>query len=325
MPPRTIRWCARASSTSTATGGNAFRDYQLPEAALTLKQGVGRLIRSEEDYGVVVICDPRMVGRPYGRVFLAALPPMTVTRDEDEARRFLARHAPRLPAQCARPRGHVKILAIDTATENCSAALLIDEQLATREALLQRGAAERILPMVQELLGAAAVALADLDAIAFGRGPGGFTGVRLAASVTQGLAYAPASRLFRSRTCGRWRSGRWTRRERRSVLVCADARMRRCTGRALRATRPGWRRRLGAEQVGPPETVELPPDWQAPAGVLGGGSGFAAYPQLRPAWPQSAGIQPAAAPGGRDRPAGGRGGAGGPARPRKGHAGLPAR
>ena len=65
----------------TASGGNAFRDYQLPEAALALKQGAGRLIRSEEDYGVVVICDPRMVGRSYGRVFLAALPPMTVTRD----------------------------------------------------------------------------------------------------------------------------------------------------------------------------------------------------------------------------------------------------
>ncbi len=81
----------------TACGGNAFRDYQLPEAALTLKQGAGRLIRSEDDYGVVVICDPRMVGRNYGRVFLAALPPMTVTRDEDEARRFLVRHAPRLP------------------------------------------------------------------------------------------------------------------------------------------------------------------------------------------------------------------------------------
>ncbi len=46
-----------------ATGGNAFRDYQLPEAALALKQGVGRLIRSEEDYGTVVICDPRMMGR----------------------------------------------------------------------------------------------------------------------------------------------------------------------------------------------------------------------------------------------------------------------
>jgi ATP-dependent DNA helicase DinG len=77
-----------------ATGGNAFRDYQLPEAALALKQGVGRLIRSEEDFGAVVICDPRIVGRSYGRVFLNALPAMTVTRDHDEALRFLRRHTP---------------------------------------------------------------------------------------------------------------------------------------------------------------------------------------------------------------------------------------
>jgi ATP-dependent DNA helicase DinG len=79
----------------TASGGNAFRDYQLPEAALALKQGAGRLIRSEDDYGVVVICDPRMVARTYGRVFLAALPPMSLTQDADEVLRFLARHAPR--------------------------------------------------------------------------------------------------------------------------------------------------------------------------------------------------------------------------------------
>ena len=82
----------------TASGANAFRDYQLPEAALALKQGAGRLIRSEDDYGVIAICDPRMLGRAYGRVFLAALPPMTVTQDAAEARRFLARHAPRAPA-----------------------------------------------------------------------------------------------------------------------------------------------------------------------------------------------------------------------------------
>lgn len=77
-----------------ATGGNAFRDYQLPEAALALKQGVGRLIRSEEDYGTVVICDPRMMGRGYGKVLLAALPAMTPTRDLDEALRFIRKHAP---------------------------------------------------------------------------------------------------------------------------------------------------------------------------------------------------------------------------------------
>lgn len=79
-----------------ATGGNAFRDYQLPEAARALKQGVGRLIRSEEDFGAVVICDPRMAGRGYGRVFVAALPAMPVTRDREQVLSFLARHAPRL-------------------------------------------------------------------------------------------------------------------------------------------------------------------------------------------------------------------------------------
>jgi ATP-dependent DNA helicase DinG len=77
-----------------ASGGNAFRDYQLPEAALALKQGVGRLIRSEDDFGAVVICDPRIVGKGYGRTFLAALPAMTRTRDADEVARFLSRHSP---------------------------------------------------------------------------------------------------------------------------------------------------------------------------------------------------------------------------------------
>jgi ATP-dependent DNA helicase DinG len=77
-----------------ATGRSAFREYQLPEAALALKQGVGRLIRSEEDFGAVAICDPRLLGRAYGKVFLAALPPMTITRDPQGALDFLARHAP---------------------------------------------------------------------------------------------------------------------------------------------------------------------------------------------------------------------------------------
>jgi len=82
-----------------STGGNPFREYQLPEAALALKQGVGRLIRSEDDFGAVVICDPRMVGKGYGRVFVAALPAMTVTREHDEVVRFLRGHAPQLAAE----------------------------------------------------------------------------------------------------------------------------------------------------------------------------------------------------------------------------------
>jgi ATP-dependent DNA helicase DinG len=55
-------------------GGNPFRDYQLPEAVLKLKQGFGRLIRTRRDRGTVVILDPRVVTKPYGRVFLDSLP-----------------------------------------------------------------------------------------------------------------------------------------------------------------------------------------------------------------------------------------------------------
>jgi ATP-dependent DNA helicase DinG len=70
-------------------GGSGFLDYQLPEAALMLKQGVGRLIRDEADRGVMMLCDPRLVSRGYGRRILASLPPMRRTRDAREAADFL--------------------------------------------------------------------------------------------------------------------------------------------------------------------------------------------------------------------------------------------
>jgi ATP-dependent DNA helicase DinG len=73
-------------------GKNGFKDYQLPQAVLALKQGVGRLIRDPEDFGVVLLGDPRLRTRSYGRAFLASLPPMTVTAEADEAVRFLRRH-----------------------------------------------------------------------------------------------------------------------------------------------------------------------------------------------------------------------------------------
>ncbi|HEY1898834.1 MAG TPA: ATP-dependent DNA helicase [Steroidobacteraceae bacterium] len=76
-------------------GGNPFKDYQLQEAALTLRQGVGRLIRSEVDYGVVMIADRRLRTRPYGRTLLAALPPMRRAGSLQEVAQFLARHSPR--------------------------------------------------------------------------------------------------------------------------------------------------------------------------------------------------------------------------------------
>jgi ATP-dependent DNA helicase DinG len=69
--------------------GNPFFEYQVPQAALALKQGFGRLIRDREDFGVVAICDPRLRTKAYGRLFLQALPPARLTREGDEAVRFL--------------------------------------------------------------------------------------------------------------------------------------------------------------------------------------------------------------------------------------------
>ena len=70
-------------------GGNPFFDYQVPQAVIGLKQGVGRLIRDVEDRGVMAICDPRLYAKSYGRIFLKSLPPMGVTRDAAETLRFL--------------------------------------------------------------------------------------------------------------------------------------------------------------------------------------------------------------------------------------------
>ncbi|MGN6223441.1 ATP-dependent DNA helicase [Pseudoxanthomonas sp.] len=71
-------------------GGNPFRDEQLPQAVIALKQGVGRLIRSETDRGVLVLCDPRLLGKSYGRVFLESLPPFARTRRVEDVRAFFA-------------------------------------------------------------------------------------------------------------------------------------------------------------------------------------------------------------------------------------------
>ena len=62
-----------------AAGGNPFADYQLPEAVLKLKQGFGRLIRTKTDTGIVVILDPRVRSKPYGRLFLESLPDCRMT------------------------------------------------------------------------------------------------------------------------------------------------------------------------------------------------------------------------------------------------------
>ena len=80
-------WQARIDALKEQ-GGNPFIDEQLPHAVINLKQGVGRLIRDVNDRGVLVICDPRLVGKSYGRVFLNSLPDMKRTRDFEEVAAF---------------------------------------------------------------------------------------------------------------------------------------------------------------------------------------------------------------------------------------------
>ena len=75
-------------------GGNPFMDYQLPTAVISLKQGAGRLIRDETDRGVLMICDQRLVTKPYGRRIWQSLPPFTRTRDESVATAFFDRMDP---------------------------------------------------------------------------------------------------------------------------------------------------------------------------------------------------------------------------------------
>lgn len=82
-----------------------------------------------------------------------------------------------------------RILAIETATEACSAALLLDGEIHERYELAPQGHARLILPMAEELLTEAGLILVQLDCVAFGRGPGSFTGVRIATGVIQGIAF----------------------------------------------------------------------------------------------------------------------------------------
>lgn len=119
----------------------------------------------------------------------------------------------------------LKILAVDTATEACSAALLVGEQVYARYEEAPRDHTRKILPMVQSLLDEAGITLADLDAIAFGRGPGSFTGVRIGIGVAQGLALGAEKPLIAVSTLAAMAQGAWRRDGARRVFTAIDARM----------------------------------------------------------------------------------------------------
>ncbi len=76
-------------SALNASGANAFRVSQLPQAIIMLRQGVGRLIRDISDKGVIMVCDPRLLSKPYGKIILSSLPAMPIITDENDAIRFL--------------------------------------------------------------------------------------------------------------------------------------------------------------------------------------------------------------------------------------------
>lgn len=169
----------------------------------------------------------------------------------------------------------MKILAIDAATEACSAALLRDGTATERYEVPGRGHAERLLPMADELLRVAGLALHDLDAIAFGRGPGGFTGLRIAAGVAQGLAAGSGKPLVAVSNLAAVAAAAARAAGASRVLACMDARMGEvywaafdCAGAAPAV--------VGAERLTDPAGVALPDG----ARWFGAGHGFAAHPGI---------------------------------------------
>ncbi len=170
----------------------------------------------------------------------------------------------------------MKILAIDTATEACSVALWQDGAVIHRYEVLGRGHAEHVLPMVDAVLAEAGVALATVDAIGVGRGPGAFTGVRIGVSVAQGLAcgaglpVVPVSNLAALAARAR-RQGAGPQ-----VVACMDARMYQVYWAPFDLADAARPVALLAEAVSDPGRVLLPRggDW------FGAGHGFGAYPAL---------------------------------------------
>ena len=169
----------------------------------------------------------------------------------------------------------MKILALDAATEACSAALLAGGRITERYEVIGRGHAERLLPMADALLAEGDLVPRDLDGIAFGRGPGGFTGLRIAAGLAQGLAAGAGRPVLPVSNLAAVAAGCARETGARSVLVCLDARMGEVYWAAFDCSGdvPAL---AGEERLGSPAEVVLPPGgpWR------GAGHGFSAYPEI---------------------------------------------
>ncbi|AUM11708.1 tRNA (adenosine(37)-N6)-threonylcarbamoyltransferase complex dimerization subunit type 1 TsaB [Ketobacter alkanivorans] len=167
-----------------------------------------------------------------------------------------------------------KILAIDTSSEACSVALSTGAGDLFRHTDEPRKHAELVLPMVDALLAEAGVALSDLDAIAFGRGPGAFTGLRIAAGMVQGLAFGAglpvvsvsSLAVLAHRT---WREMGWTQ-----CHAAFDARMGEVYWGSYRISGAGSVELVGRECVCKPEEVASHGAIQAESSWNGAGSGW---------------------------------------------------
>lgn len=166
------------------------------------------------------------------------------------------------------------LLAIDTATEACSVALLHDGKVYSRYEVIPRLHAQQVLPMVQQVLDEAGIKLPVIDAIAFGRGPGAFTGLRIAVGVVQGLAFALDKPVLPVSSLAAIARRAWREQGAEQVAVAIDARMDEVYWGCY-AMQDGRLELQGIEQVCAPEQVALPRtaagDW------LAAGTGWQAY------------------------------------------------
>lgn len=165
------------------------------------------------------------------------------------------------------------ILAIETSSELASCALLSADRVIARSTTGVRTHSQSILPMVQELLREAGIALADCDAVAFGAGPGSFTGVRTACGVAQGLAFGAGLQVIPMVTLAAMAEACRARTGANEVLAVLDARMNEVYWAQYRHDGSGWVE-VSAPALSAPEAVQ-PVPCEALAAC---GNGFAVYP-----------------------------------------------
>lgn len=154
----------------------------------------------------------------------------------------------------------MKLLALDTSSEGCSAALFQDGHVASRYEVAPRGHTRLLMPMIRELLAEAKLVPADLTALAFACGPGSFTGLRISTGVVQGLAYGlelPVVPVSSLEAVAAEAIDLWSVADGEGVAVAFDARMSEVYWACFRCV-DGRPERIGDERVCPPSDVSLP-------------------------------------------------------------------